>query len=198
MGGFKSDLRPPRLRCVSHFQFYDCVVLSESIFRIVTSDEPHLRRKRTPRRIAIGGGFRSDFRPPQLRGYQFSNFTTLPHFRKTNSANNYFRRVAFCRKRPSWMGADGGRISARLSPAAITRRFHFPILRMYRTFKTNFQNRHFRRVAFWSKPAILMDRQRWADFSPIVARRNYDGFAFSDFTILPYIRKLISRIVASY
>ena len=72
------------------------------------------------------------------------------------------------------------------SPTAITRRFEFPILRAFRSFGNNLPHRHFRRVTFGSKTAILMERQRWADFSPISVRRNYEGpiFKFCDFTVL--------------
>ena len=59
-------------------------------------------------------------------------------------------------------------------------------------------NRHFRRVAFWSKTAILRDSQRWADGVQIFAHRNYDGCLNFHFCVLRDLGGLKFRIATSY
>ena len=64
--------------------------------------------------------------------------------------------------------------------------------------ETNSPNHHFRRSTFRSKTTILLELQRRADFCPIIAQYNYDGFSllqFYGFTDLFW--KLIPRIITS-
>ena len=91
------------------------------------------------------------------------------HFRIITSEESHFGQ-----KRPFRGSSAGGRISVFFPPVAITRgtNFHFCVLRDFG--ETNFENRHFRRVAFWPKAAIPRDRQRWAAVSLIFAHSNSD------------------------
>ena len=129
MGGFQSDFRPTQLRrcLISHFRaLCDFGAL---IFRIATSDVSHFGHIGHSEGVPTVGGFRSYFRPSQLRAVSKFPFPI--------SANS-----------------GGG---------------------------ANFQSHRFRRVKFWSKTAILRDRRRWVDFSPISAAEITRRFYFSLF-----------------
>ena len=102
VGGFQPYLRPLQLRGGCAFPILRRYgTARELISRISTSDESHLGQKTT---ILRGrqrwGGFRSYFRPLQLRGvslFQFYGFTALWG---TNFPNRHVRRVAFWSKTP--------------------------------------------------------------------------------------------------
>ena len=88
--------------------------------------------------------------------------------------------------------APRGRISPRFQPATITMNSRFSNFTALRNFsKTNSPNRHSRRVASCSKTRFFRGRRRWADFCPISARYNYEGFSlFQCYGFTELLRRL--------
>ena len=115
------------------------------------------------------GGIHSYFGPLQLRGLLLFQFYGFSELFESNFANRHFLRVAFWSKKASfrWIAIDG-RNSVRFPLDTIRKEFRFSNFTALRgILKSNFPNRHFRRVAFFGKTSISTDRQRWAEFSQI-------------------------------
>ena len=137
VGGFRPDFRPPQLRCGFHFpDFAISACFVELISRVITPDEPHFGQNGHSEGAPTLGGFRSYFRPTQLRAvsyFQFYDFTVLlgTIFRIATSGGSHFgSKTAILRGRQRWV--DFGPISARRTYEGV----HFPTLRFYRTVET--------------------------------------------------------------
>ena len=125
------------------------------------------------------GGFLSYFRPLRLRGLfafpmlRFYGTFCQNYFPKSSLPTSpiFGKKTPFLRKRQRW--ADFSQTSAPYNYEAFSR-FQFYVITL--SFGKNyFPNYHRRRVPFLKTP-FLRKRQRWADFSQIFARYNYEGF----------------------
>ena len=112
---------------------------------------------------------------------------------RTISQNINSDESHFWKKRHFRAIANGGRISLRFSPTAITRSFrvsNFTLLR-YLFWKNYFPKRHFRRVPFLKKKHPFAQAPTMGDFCQIFAHYNYEDFPLSNFTILRHFPKSI-------
>ena len=139
------------------------------------------------------GGFLSHFRPLQLRG-----LFAFPILRLTELLRKLFFRIITSgeshlgQNRQFCTGANGGRISARFQPDAITRDFRFSNFTALRNFCQNdFLNPRFQRVSSWPERQFRTSADGGrisVRFTPATTTR---ALRFSNFTEL--LPKLFSE-----
>ena len=128
-------------------------------------------------------------------GFRFPNFTALRNFYQNFFRIHHFRRVASLTKRQFCTSANGGRNSARFSPATIPRDFRFPNFTVLRNFYQNFfLIHHFRRVTSLTKRQFCTSANGGRDSSRFPPATIPRAFRFPNFTVLRNFYRNFFRI----